>query len=60
MLLEGSYGYKMWKGGNRVVKRMHTFFVDDLKMYQETHQKLQIVNEMIVKVSMDTGACCGV
>ena len=60
MLMEGSDGYKMGKGGDRVVKRTHSFFIDDLKIYQETHQKLQIVNEMIVKASMDTGACYGV
>ena len=29
-------------------------------MYQENHQKLEVVNEIIVKVSMDTGACYGV
>ena len=34
--------------------------MDDLKIYQENHQKLEIVNEMIVKASMDTGACYGV
>ena len=45
MLVEGSYGYKMGKGGDSVVKRAHSFFIDDLKIYQETHQKLQIVNE---------------
>ena len=34
--------------------------MDDLKIYQESHQKLEIVSEMIVKASMDTGACYGV
>ena len=58
--MEGFDGCKMGKGGDRVVKRTHSFFIDDLKIYQETHQKLQIVNEMIVKASMDTGACYGV
>ena len=29
-------------------------------MYQENHQKLEVVNEIIVKASMDTGACYGV
>ena len=60
MLVEGSDGYKMGKGGDRVPKRMHSFFIDDFNIYQQTHQKLQIVNEMIVKASMDTGACYGV
>ena len=45
MLVEGSDGYKMGKGGVRVVKRTHSFFIDDFKIYQETHQKLQIVNK---------------
>ena len=58
--MEGSDGYKMGKGGVRVVKRTHSFFIDDFKIYQETHQKLQSVNEMIVKASMETGACYGV
>ena len=38
MLMEGCDGYKMGKGGDRVVKRTHSFFIDDLKIYQETHQ----------------------
>ena len=29
-------------------------------MYQESHQKLEVANEIIVKASMDTGACYGV
>ena len=41
-------------------KNAQSVFVDDLKIYQESHQKLVIVNEMIVKASMDTGACYGV
>ena len=40
--------------------RTHSLFIDDVKVYQDNHQKLDIVNEMIVKVSMDTGACYGV
>ena len=40
--------------------RTHSLFIDDIKVYQENHQKLDIVNEMIVKVSMDTGARYGV
>ena len=42
------------------VKGTHCLFVDDLKIYQENHQKLGVVNEIIVKASMDTGACYGV
>ena len=38
---------------------MHSLFIDDLKVYQENHQKLEIANETILKASMDTGACYG-
>ena len=41
-------------------KRTHSLFIDDLKIYQECHRKLEVVNEMLVKASMDTGACYGV
>ena len=50
----------MGEPGNRVVKRTHSLFVDDLKVYQESHQALKIVNEIIVQASHDTGACYGV
>ena len=39
------------------VKRTYSLFVDDLKIFQESHQKIEVGNEMIVKASMDTGAC---
>ena len=35
-------------------------FVDDLKVHQESHEALEIVNEIIVQASRDTGACYGV
>ena len=60
MLIDESDGYKMGLKGEERVKRTHSLFVDDLKIYQESHQKLEIVNETIVKASMDTGACYGV
>ena len=50
----------MGQEGERGVKRPHSLFVDDLKVYQENHQKLEVVNEIIVKASMDTGTCYGV
>ena len=34
--------------------------IDDLKTYQGNHKMLQIVNEIIVQASNDTGACYGV
>ena len=42
------------------VKITHSLFIDDLKIYQQSHRKLEVVNEMIVKASMDTGAYYGV
>ena len=35
-------------------------FVDDLKMYQESHKTLKDINKMILQASNDTGACYGV
>ena len=60
MLLEETDGYKMGQKDEERVKRTHSLFIDDLKTYQENQQKLEIANEMIVKASMDTGACYGV
>ena len=60
MLMEETDGYMMGPTRDRQVKRTHSLFIDDLKTYQENHQRLEIVNEMIVKASMDTGACYGV
>ena len=42
---------------NRDVSRTHDLFVDDLKVYQESHEILRDVNEVIVQASHDTGAC---
>ena len=50
----------MVEPANRVVKRTHSFFVDDLKVYQESHNALKIMNETIVQASHNTGACYGV
>ena len=46
--------------GNRNLKRTHSLFIDDLKVYQQNHEKLKMVNETIVKASQNTGACYGV
>ena len=50
----------MGKPGKRDVKCTHSLFVDDLKVYQESHKTLKNVNKMIVQASNDTGACYGV
>ena len=61
MLLDETEGYKVSQPRRRCIKRMHTLTViANLKVYQENHQKLEIANDMIVKASMDTGACYGV
>ena len=44
----------------REIKRTHSLFIDDLKVYQEIHKILKDVNETIVQTSHDTGACYGV
>ena len=60
MLIEETDGYMIGQRDKERVKRTHSQFIDDLKIYQESHQKFEVVNEMIVKASMDTGACQGV
>ena len=57
MLIEQSDGYMMGPPGNKNLKRTHSLFVDHLKVYQQNHEKLKMVNETIVKASQDTGAC---
>ena len=60
LLLQQSKGYRMGPPGCRDISRTHSLFVDDLKQYQESHETLKDVNEIIVQASHDTGACCGV
>ena len=50
----------MGEPGKRDVIWTHSLFVDDLKVYQESHNLLKEINEVIVQVSLDTGACYGV
>ena len=50
----------MGRPGKREVKRTHSLFIDDLKVYQESHKILKDVNETIVQASHDTGVCYGV
>ena len=60
ILLQHSRGYRMGEPGNRIMKRTHSLFLDDLEVYQESHNVLKNVNEIIVQASHDTGACYGV
>ena len=60
MFLVEKNGYRMRRPGQRRTKRAHRMFIDDLKVYQQDHQKLQVANEISVKASTDISACCGV
>ena len=60
MMLEKTKGYMMGEPGQRNVKLTHNLFIDDLKTYQNSHQTQSMVNEVLVKLSVDTGACYGV
>ena len=60
MLIEEIDGHPMGQKYKERVKRTHSPFIDDLSFYQESQRKLEAVSEMIVKASMDTGACYGV
>ena len=42
------------------IRKEHTNFINDLKPYQENHEKLKLVNRIIVKTSTDNGTCYGV
>ena len=57
MLIEELDGYTMGKRGEQRVKVTRSLFVDDIKIYEENYEQLEIVNEIIVKASMDTGGC---
>ena len=46
--------------GNRDASRTHSLIVDDLKVYQESHEILRDVNDVIVQASHDNRACYGV
>ena len=46
--------------GCRDISRTHSLFLDDLNQYQESHETLKDVNEIIVQTSHDTGECYGV
>ena len=50
----------MGRGGQERIKRTRSLFIDDLKTYQKSRLELEVVNEMNVKPSMDTGTCFGV
>ena len=55
-LLQQSKGYRMGTPANRIISRTHSLFINDLKQYQESHEIIKEVNEIIVQASLDTGA----
>ena len=64
-LIQETKGYRMGQPGKREVKPVNSLFIDDLKVYQESHKILKDANEtewklkrlLIVLESQDTGAC---
>ena len=58
--LQETKAYRMGQPRKREVKRTHNLFIDDLKVYQESHKILEDVNENIAQTSHDTGECYGV
>ena len=44
---------------NRNLNRTRRLLINDLKVYQQNHKKLKMVNEIIVKASQQTGARYG-
>jgi len=53
-------GYRMGLPRERNIKKTHSLFIDDLKVYQEDEKTLELVNNTIVQASYDTGARYGV
>ena len=56
-LLQETKGYRMGQPGKRDVKRTHSSFIDDLKVYQGSQKILKDVNETIVQASHITRTC---
>ena len=60
ILLQHSRGYRMGEPGNPTVKSTHSLFMDDLKVYLESHNALKNISKIIVQARHDTRACYGV
>ena len=50
----------MGQPGQRDVNCTHSLFVDDLKVYWESHKALKDVDEIILQASNGTAPCYGV
>ena len=57
VLIVETDGYTMGRRDEERVKRTDSLFIGDLKIYQVSHRKLEVVNEIVVKASVDTAAC---
>ena len=56
ILIEQTDQYTMGQK-DRKSKKTHSLFVDELKIYQESPQKLEVLHGMIMKASIDIGVC---
>ena len=56
ILLQHSRGYRMEEPGNRIMKRTNSLSVEDLKVYQESHNALKNVNRITAQASYNTKA----
>ena len=59
-LLQQSKGYRMGAPGNWSISRTHSLLIEDMKQYQESHEIIKEVNQIIVQASLDTEASYGV
>ena len=61
LLLSRCKGYKLgFDESGEEVRRTHSYFIDDLKVYAGSRQEQEIMNDIIVNASCDTGALYGV
>ena len=56
-LLQETKCYRMGQPAKREIKRTISLFIDDLKVYQESHKILNNVNETDVQTSHDIWTC---
>ena len=52
-LIQETKGYQMGEPGKRKVKRTHSLFIDNLKVYQESYKNLKGVNVAYVNLKRD-------
>ena len=57
MLLEETNGYRIGRLEQLSIEITHGLFIDDLKVYQQDQQRLQVANEIIVEARINIGAC---